>query len=240
MSHIPRLLNAFSRMFTYPDEYTAQTSELLYVVLQGELPEAASEISTFGAFVEQHEHWEVEETFTETFDVNTTCALEVGWHLFGEEHARGMFLVRMREELRKYNLPESIELPDHLCHVLAVVAAMPEDAAARFVRACVQPAVEKMNQGFEGKDVPYAHVVAALSAVLKHTWGEFVNADDKRPFASQQSDGDPLRAYPVADVGCDCGSSCGENVHVVPLQIDQPAMATQPADAATQIEARRP
>ena len=48
---------------------------------------------------------------------------------FGEEYARGMFLVRMREEMRKYNLAESVELPDHISHVLAVVAAMPDDEA---------------------------------------------------------------------------------------------------------------
>ena len=42
-----------------------------------------------GSFVEQHELWQIEETFTRTFDVNPACALEVGWHLFGEEYARG-------------------------------------------------------------------------------------------------------------------------------------------------------
>ena len=122
MSHLPKVLNALSRLLSYPDEQTVQTAELLYVLLMDELPEAASEASIFGAFTEQHELHEVEESFTRTFDVNPTCALEVGWHLFGEEYARGMFLVRMREELRKYGLAESAELPDHLCHVLAVVA----------------------------------------------------------------------------------------------------------------------
>ena len=66
----------------------------------------------------------LEEAFTGTFDVNPACALEVGWHLFGEEYARGMFLVRMREELRKYGLAESSELPDHVSHVLAIVNAI--------------------------------------------------------------------------------------------------------------------
>ena len=111
----------------------------MYVILQGEIPEAAKAAADFGAFAEQHELWEVEEAFTRTFDVNPTCALEVGWHLFGEEYARGMFLVRMREELRKYSLPESAELPDHIAHVLAVVAAMPDDEAAQ-LRAGLRPA----------------------------------------------------------------------------------------------------
>jgi len=39
-----------------------------------------------------------------TFDINPACALEVGWHLFGEDYMRGQFLVRMREELSKYEI----------------------------------------------------------------------------------------------------------------------------------------
>ena len=137
MSHVATVMNTFSRLLSYPDQQITQAAELLYIVLQGELDEAAREIAQFGKFLEQHETREVEETFTGTFDINPACALEVGWHLFGEEYARGMFLVRMREELRKYNLSESVELPDHLSHVLAVVAAMDESEATRFVpRLC--------------------------------------------------------------------------------------------------------
>ena len=31
MSHVPRVLNAFSRLLSYPDEHTVQVAELLYV-----------------------------------------------------------------------------------------------------------------------------------------------------------------------------------------------------------------
>jgi len=204
-----------------------QTAELLYVVLQGELPAAAKEASAFGAFAEQHEIWELEEVYTRTFDVNPACALEVGWHLFGEEYARGMFLVRMREELRKYGLPESAELTDHLTHVLAVVAAMPDDEAARFVQACVQPAVEKMKAALENKETPYKHVVACLAAVLAYTWGEPAEPTDdaeqfdlSRPFAQRE---DPLRAFPVADVTCIDEPKCDQQVELVPLHMSFPS-----------------
>jgi nitrate reductase molybdenum cofactor assembly chaperone NarJ/NarW len=205
MSHLPKILNALSKLLSYPDDNTVQTAELLYVLLMDELPEAASAASTFGSFVEQHELDEVEEAFTRVFDVNPTCALEVGWHLFGEEYARGMFLVRMREELRKYDLPESVELTDHLCHVLAIVAAMPEDEAARFVKACVQPAVAKMNQALQDKETPYRPVMQCLALVLAYTWGEVAEPEED---ASQEGvdrlhrfKSDPLQSYPAADVG---------------------------------------
>lgn len=229
MSHIPKVFSALSRLLSYPDEHTVEASELVFIVLQHEVPEAASSIARFGAFVEQHEAWQVEEAFTRVFDVNPACALEVGWHLFGEEYARGMFLVRMREEMRKYDLPESTELPDHLAHVLAVVAAMPEDEARSFVHACVLPAVTKMQAALADQETPYGDVVDCLSSVLKHAWGELSDAATAA-LQSSTHDGhplgdDPLRAFPVADVGC--GSSCGSASESVPelVQLDIHSLA---------------
>jgi nitrate reductase delta subunit len=235
MSHVPNVLQALVRLLSYPDPRTAQAAELLYVALQGELPEAAQGAARFGEFVEQHELWELEEVFTRTFDVNPACALEVGWHLFGEEYARGMFLVRMRQELRKYGLPESSELPDHMTHVLAVVAAMPDDEAARFVRACVQPAVEKMHQALANQDTPYRHVVACLAGVIRARWGE-APAQTPPGLLGTSPHADPLRAFPVADVGCGsgCGGSCGEQAGLdfVPLEVALPG-GSRPIDSST-------
>ena len=144
--------------------------------------------------------------------MNPACALEVGWHLFGEEYARGMFLVRMREELRKHDLPESVELPDHISHVLAVVAAMPESEAAKFVTACVQPAVEKMNEALQKTESPYRHVISGLASVIRSKWGAGKAPSQHDVLDSRSPKVDPLRAFPVASVDCGggCGDSCGE------------------------------
>ena len=224
MSHIPKVLDAFARLLTYPDQHTAQAAELVYIVLQGEIDEAAAEISKFGSFLEQSDSWQVEEAFTGTFDVNPACALEVGWHLFGEEYARGMFLVRMREELRKYNLPESAELTDHISHVLAVVASMSDSEAAKFVTACVQPAIEKMNAALSEQDTPYRHVISSLATVIEEKWGKSKGEDRTEVLESRPDAVDPLHAFPIADVSCSggCGGSCGEP-DIVPLAITNPA-----------------
>lgn len=212
----PKTLRTLSRLLTYPDEQTLEAAELLYIILQGELPEAARHMSEFGTFLEQHELWEIEEAFTGVFDVNPDCALEVGWHLFGEEYARGMFLVRMREELRKYDLPESVELTDHLTHVLAVVGAMPEEEATRFVTACVLPAVASMRAAIEKRGSPYRHVIACLADVLQHVWGNGETLIDGSE--TRHRDGhaipegvDPLHAFPTADAFHGCGEGgCGD------------------------------
>ena len=214
----PKTLRSLSCLLSYPDEQTVEAAELLYIILQGELPEAAKHISDFGAFLEQHEFWEAEEAFTGTFDIDPTCALEVGWHLFGEEYERGQFLVRMREELRKYGLEESTELPDHITHVLLLIAAMPEQEAKPFVTACVLPAVKKMYAALDGKASPYRHVVSCLALILNHVWGEGCSlTDGSKPdhlhnHSIPPEGVDLLHTFPVADVnpGCD-GGGCGGN-----------------------------
>ncbi len=210
-----KTFRAISQLLSYPDEQTVESAELLYVILQTTLPEAAENLSAFGKYLDQHELWEVEEAFTTTFDVNPACALEVGWHLFGEEYARGMFLVRMREELRKYGLTESAELPDHMTHVLAVIGAMPTVEAKRFANACVIPAVDKMRQALATQETPYRYVVACLDAVLKHLC-DWKPSDREHPDSNTTdsfgftSGIDPLHAYPVADVMAGCGEPVRE------------------------------
>jgi nitrate reductase molybdenum cofactor assembly chaperone len=213
----PKTLRSLSCLLSYPDEQTVEAAELLYVILQGELPEAAETMSEFGAFLEQHELWEVEEAFTGTFDVNPSCALEVGWHLFGEEYARGLFLVRMREEMRKYGIEESGELTDHITHVLSIIAAMPDDEATRFVTACVLPAVKKMHSALQDKDSPYGNVVCCLALILNHVWGNGESLTDGSEAEhlgnNRNPDGvDLLHAFPVADVDFGCGDGgCGSS-----------------------------
>lgn len=209
----PKTWRALARLLSYPDEQTVEAAELLYIILQGELPEAARSVSRFGEYLEGHALWEAEEAFTGVFDVNPACAPEVGWHLFGEEYARGMFLVRMRQELRKHGIPESTELPDHITHVLALIAAMPDDEAARFVTACVLPAVGRMDAALARTDSPYRHVVACLATVLGHVWGAGAPLTDgsehERRHGALPDGLDPLHNFPVADVGPGCGCEQG-------------------------------
>ena len=110
----------------------------------GELdPEVGRLLADFVAQTHDLPVGQLQELFTSTFDLNPVCSLEVGWHLFGEDYSRGAFLVRMREELRRLQLPESTELPDHLTHVLAVLEKMDAEAAEKFAAACVMPALKK-------------------------------------------------------------------------------------------------
>lgn len=221
-----RSLGTMSRLLSYPDEHYSQLVEMLYLIVQSPLPEAARGISEFGQFVEQCSGFELEETYTRTFDVNPSCALEIGWHLFGEDYMRGQFLVRMREELAKYEITENGELPDHLTHVLPVLASMPADEAKQFAHACVFPALHKMDTALEECESPYQHLIRCLVLVLENTFGEsepWGDNDKKllsngKEFPGQNGPrppgmDDPLRSYPMP------GQSCGGNAELVPLRM---------------------
>ncbi|MCG8448599.1 MAG: nitrate reductase molybdenum cofactor assembly chaperone [Pirellulales bacterium] len=221
-----RSLGTISRLLSYPDDHYVQFVELLYLLVQSDLPEAAKGMSAFGQFAERCDEHELEEAYTRTFDVNPSCALEIGWHLFGEDYTRGQFLVRMRGELAKYEIPESGELPDHLTHVLAVIAAMPDEEAHKFSHACVFPALYKMQAALDKNDSPYRHLIRCLVFVLEDYYGASEPWDENDGKILRNSDafpgqngprppgmGDPLRSYPMP------ASQCGDNVEFVPLQM---------------------
>lgn len=91
------------------------------------IPEAArEEMSAFCQRIEWCSLAGLEEAFIRIFDLNPDCTLDIGWHLFGEDYARGEFLVKLKAEHRKHGTEDPCELPDHLPAVLRLLAEMPE------------------------------------------------------------------------------------------------------------------
>jgi nitrate reductase molybdenum cofactor assembly chaperone len=151
--------DALARLLCYPGDGYRKDVEAC-AGMDPLLTEFAAKIQTLSVS-------DLQELYTQTFDINPVATLEVGWHLYGENYERGRFLVRMRQELRARGLPESTELPDHLTHVLAVLGRMEPAEAAEFCAASVLPAVGKMAAGLEGKDNPFEHVLRAIRRTLE-------------------------------------------------------------------------
>jgi nitrate reductase molybdenum cofactor assembly chaperone len=115
---------------------------------------------------------ELQELYIRTFDLNPVCALEMGWHLFGENYDRGLLLVKMRQQLRAHGLEEDTELPDHLTNALGLLPRMERQAAVYFAEAVVLPALEKMLEAIRGKENPYEHVLEAARLVIRSDFPE--------------------------------------------------------------------
>lgn len=165
MEHLEMALDeAFARIFSYPDEnchtWIRECGRLL--AWDGNTSQLFSRFAGHALAVRIEE---LEELFVQTFEMTRQRALEVGWHLYGEQYKRGEFLVHMRSLLRRYGVAETLELPDHLSHCLLLLPRLDEREAFQFVRSSLRPALERIRQGFEG-DNPYRYAIESLCCSL--------------------------------------------------------------------------
>ena len=109
----------------------------------------------------------LEELYTDTFDLQAICCPYVGFHLFGEDRARGMFMVKLKEQYRAEGYPVNGELPDHISVMLRYLSIeVRGDETLELIRACLIPAVKKMISLLKDSGNPYHGVLqAALKAL---------------------------------------------------------------------------
>jgi nitrate reductase molybdenum cofactor assembly chaperone len=160
------LYSRFAELFTYPREEYARAVERCRAAADDFPPQARQDLARFADRVRGKTREQLEELFVGTFDLNPVCVLEIGWHLYGDNYDRGAFLVKLRECLRRHRIAESTELPDHLTHVLALLAHMDAEEAGAFAAESVIPALDKMLAGIAGKESPYEFLLSALRKTL--------------------------------------------------------------------------
>ena len=161
------LWDRMAALLHYPDGSYLETARQCHRAVGVTDPDVAALLARFLDGMEELSTEARQELFTATFDLNPSCALEVGWHLFGENYERGAFLVKMRQQLTRFDLPESGELPDHLTHVLAVLGRMPAEEADEFAGVCLLPALDKMRANLAGKSNPLEGVLDAIALLVE-------------------------------------------------------------------------
>lgn len=164
------LYDSLAGLLTYPDADFFDRLAECRTLLAGQA-EASTLLERFLGEIHGSSTEDLEELFTQTFDLDPICSLDVGWHLYGENYSRGEFLVKMRQAMREHGVEETTELPDHLTHVLAVLCRLEARQADRFTMDQVLPALKKMLAGLRGKDSPYEHLLETIHSVLLSPWG---------------------------------------------------------------------
>ncbi len=144
----------FAPLFCYPDDQYAARARTCAEAC------AAPALHAFADAVCDLPTTVLQERFIEAFDLNPAAALEIGWHIFGEQYERGDFLVMLRQQLRAAGIAETVELPDHLLHVLPLIAHMNAAEREAFVRRYLGPALEKIAAAVPDKS-PFADLVRA-------------------------------------------------------------------------------
>ncbi len=110
----------------------------------------------------------LQEVYTQTFDLNPVATLEIGYHLFGENYKRGLFLAQLRETEERYALDEQRQLPDYLPTLLRLLDKL-DDRELRedLIAECLLPAIGKMKTALKSKENLYAPLIEAVETRLK-------------------------------------------------------------------------
>lgn len=166
MSLTTTRFTTLGRLLAYPAPGYPERAAQAAKELADEHSTAAEALAAFAGAVANRDDAGMEELYTRTFDLNPTCALEVGWHLWGEDYERGRFLVAARALLRRLGLPEEGELPDHLRVLLPALDHLPEGEAGVWAGRYLLPSVTQMHRTLEHKSHPYRHLLAAVCRAL--------------------------------------------------------------------------
>ena len=183
------LWDRMAAVFRYPDGTYLKAAQECRQAVSATEPDVAA---LFDCFLDEMKSLSSEaqqEIFTATFDLNPSCALEVGWHLFGENYERGAFLVKMRRQLMRFGLLDSGELPDHLSLVLAVLGRMPAEEAEEFAGACLLPALGKMRANLAGKSNPFESVLDAIALLVERRHERSPGEDSRESAAIRTGNG---------------------------------------------------
>lgn len=117
-----RLFRSFATILEYPRPGLAETARECEALLVEDNPEAAALLRQFRDVAEEVPLGRLEEIYTGTFDLNTSCFPYAGYHLFGESYKRSVFLLGLKERYQAHGFAVEGELPDHLAVLLRFLA----------------------------------------------------------------------------------------------------------------------
>lgn len=162
------LYDAWAACLVYPDSEGAPLARAGLGALLGERVTGGDELALLGALLAGSDAGPREEVYTRTFDGSEDHALELGWHLHGENYARGALLVRLRKLLREQGLTPGAELADHLGVVLGLLGRVEEDVADALARTVVLPALQRLLAGFGDDEAsPYRGALTGVHRFLQ-------------------------------------------------------------------------
>ena len=173
MRDFDTLCEALAAVLTYPERDYAERVLRYRDMAAVEAPAVVEQAEAFMASIEGKSLSELEERYIQTFDLNPLCSLDTGWQLFGEEYNRGLYMVKIRNEMRRLEIPETTELPDHLTNVLRVLGRMSEEDAISFAVCCLVPAVDKIL-GAVKKGNPYRPLIQGIANLLEARYGRYI------------------------------------------------------------------
>lgn len=162
------LYEALANLLEYPDDDWAARLGEYEQILNEEWPALAPQLHEFRKKLDGFSVSALQEKYTQTFDLNPVCTLEVGYHLFGENYKRGLFLSNLRETEAPYELGQRHQLPDYLPVLLRLLNKLADqELRSALIYECLIPAVDKMVGALSESGNPYSGLLSVVSRALK-------------------------------------------------------------------------
>jgi nitrate reductase delta subunit len=157
--------DAVAGLFEYPDDtYPARVRACLAQVDALGLP-AARKLARVRDAIAGHKLESLQEEYAAAFDFDPATALDLGWHLFEDGPDRGPWLAYLAEALDRAQVPRRQELPDHLAHLLMLVAREAPQASA--IAAIIAPPLRDIGERLAKRASPFAALLEAAGDLLE-------------------------------------------------------------------------
>lgn len=162
----------FATLFDYPDTEIAADVSACISLLENEFAEGAALLRKFQLAIAQKSLGELQELYTATFDMRPDCTPALGYHLFGDDVRRSLFLIRLRERLEARHIDLGVELPDHLSLVLHLMERSgPGEECDTLASECLAPALTRMTKALgQGAQAVTPHFSAADRERNPYSW----------------------------------------------------------------------
>lgn len=177
-----RVWELYSSLVEYPEDWVVPEIHSLAQQLRRLNPStpAIERLELFANSAEHYSVTELQELYTQTFDLSPMCSPHVGYHIFGESYKRGALMAQLREEYHNLGLSEGSEIPDHLAYLLKYCSVLVNieskaEVHKELLNLILYPGLSKMVDSFADSTNPYKYLVESLLIWLAPQIGIEVN-----------------------------------------------------------------
>lgn len=163
-------LALFFPLFEYPNGEVVEAAGRCAAGMGTECYEAAGLLEKFHSALSVMELGEIQELYTSTFDMRPGLTTALGYHLFGDDVRRSVFMAKLKEKLELHGISAGVEMPDHLPLVLRLaVRENTDEERQAIIHEGLIPGISRMKQAFGEADDgnPYRHALDALLIYLR-------------------------------------------------------------------------
>ena len=163
----------FAEILDYPEHLIAKSVGNFIAELETESPEACAPLKDFQTAIADKDLGQLQELYTNAFDLRPDCTTNLGYHMFGDDGRRGVFLAELKGRMEARGIPLGVELADHISLILRYLDAVEEERAP-IVEDCLLPSTSRMVEVLGSSGNPYQYALRALLSVLQRQHDAFV------------------------------------------------------------------